>query len=390
MKGINIALFLSLIILSVMATDAAAHASRENYVWINVEVDHVSGRVELNINDINKKLGYSLSLEEEQKLRDIAESEQDIFDYLAANLKLSDESGPIDFLFTRSDISTEAPDFAQYHFKSNRLPVGDDIHIENTIFMSPAHTAEDPLHRSLIVLEYNKHKNLDFGVDTPFLVFGPGKSENTLNVIDPDPILEWKAFFVQGILHIWKGIDHILFVLVLLLTTVLTKVGNRWSPIETFGGAFLNTVKIITLFTIAHSITLGLAAFGILEFNTALIESIIAFSIIIMAISNIFARFHRFAWILVFVFGLFHGLGFASVMSDLQFRTGLMTHILVLFNVGVEVGQLAIVLLVFPLLYWFRQSENYYRLVVVPVSLLGIIIAGMWFVERTGLLSHVA
>ena len=390
MNGIKLNILLVTLLITIVTTNAFAHASRENYVWINIEVDHVSGRVELNVKDIQDKLGLVISQKDEQVLVDIEKNEQEVFDYLEKNIQLSDDEGDLDIQFTGSGRSTDAPEFSQYFFRSDRLPVNDSINIVNTIFLTSEYASKDPLHRSLIVLEYNKHKGLDFGKDTPFLVFGPTKSENTLNVIDPDPILEWQAFFVQGILHIWKGIDHILFVLVLLLTTVLRKTADQWQPIEKFSGAFFNTVKIITIFTVAHSITLGLAAFGVLSFNTAMIESIIALSIVVMALSNIFPKLHLRPWLLVFIFGLFHGLGFATVMSDLQFRTGLMTHILVMFNIGVEVGQFAIVLVVFPILFWLRRSENYFRYVVVPISLLGMIVAGMWFLERTGLTSHVA
>jgi len=388
MNRIKILFSIIAVFMVVLSGNASAHAPRESYVWTNIELDHLSGRVELNVNDIKNKLGVDV-LGNDENQSALKRTEKTIQQYLEANLKFSDSSGEIPYSFTHSDMSTDATEFAQYFYKSIRLPDSESLQIENTIFLTDEYASSDPLHRSLVVLEYNKAEDLDFGKDTPFLVFGPTRSIGSLNTIDPEPILEWKAFFVQGILHIWKGIDHVLFVVILLLTTVLRSDNKKWLPIQSFGGAFLNTLKIVTVFTIAHSITLALAAFGYLEFNSGVIESIIALSIIAMAVNNIFPRFTQHTWLLVFIFGLFHGLGFATVMSDLQFRTGLLTHILIMFNVGVEVGQFAIVLLIFPLLYWIRTSSSYHRFVVVPVSVLGIVVAAVWFMQRTGVSSYV-
>ena len=177
--------------------------------------------------------------------------------------------------------------------------------------------------------------------------------------------------------------------LTLLLTTVLVVQGKQWVPIKDFKSACIKTLKIVTLFTIAHSITLSLAAYGLVSLNSALVETIIALSIIVVALNNIFSRFNSHAWIWIFLFGLFHGLGFASVMADLQFRAVNLSKILVMFNIGVEIGQVVIVLIAFPLLFILRKSPYYRKLVVIPLSVLAILLAGFWVFERTGLIEHV-
>ncbi len=389
MKRIALLVVYTTLIFVGLVGNASAHGARENYVWINIETDHISGRFELNTDDLKNKLGIVIDAEAASREKDLQESAQQVTDYLKENFSISDQEGPFDLTMTELGFSTEAPKFTQYHFKTQRLPASDTLNIQNTILMTPELAKSDPLHRSLIVLEYNKAANLNFGTDTPYLVFGPSKTMAELNIIEPTGILAWQDFFLQGILHIWKGTDHILFVVVLLLTTVLIVSSKRWVPIEKFRGAFFNTLKIITLFTIAHSITLGLAAFGYVSLNSSLIESIIALSIIAMAINNIIPRFNSQAWLLVFIFGLFHGLGFASVMSELQFRTDKMWEILLMFNLGVEVGQLAIVIIVFPILFWLRRYAFYHPFIVVPISLLSIIVAAYWLFERTGMSAYV-
>lgn len=382
--------FSLLVWLLVVSFNAFAHAPRENYVWINIEDDHISGRFELNVADIDNKLKINVDSNSAARLAGVADNAEAIQSYLLSNFSMSDSEGDIPISFVKTGLSAEAADFAQFFFKSDRLPKSDELSITNTVFLTPEFSKDDRLHRSLIVLEYNKAENKDFGLDTPFLVFSPQKSTATLDTVNPSAILEWKDFLVQGVLHIWLGLDHVLFVLVLLLSTVLIVKNGDWQPIDKFRSAFFKTLKIITIFTIAHSITLSLAAFGLVSINSAFIETVIAVSIIAVALNNLVPVFNAHAWILVFVFGLFHGLGFASVMADLQFRTGLMGHILLMFNVGVELGQFAIVALVFPLFFFMRKSSYYRTGVVIPISVLSILLATYWVIERTGLINYVA
>lgn len=382
--------FSLLVCLLFISFNTFAHAPRENYVWINVEEDHVSGRIELNVADINNKLKIDVDANSESRLEGVANHAEEIQAYLLSNFSISDSDGDIPITFEKTGLSAESNEFAQFFYKSARLPNSHEVNITNTVFLTPEFAKNDRLHRSLIVLEYNKAENKDFGLETPFLVFSPQKSTATLDTVNPSPILEWRDFLVQGVLHIWLGLDHVLFILVLLLSTVLIVKNEGWQPIDNFKGAFFKTLKIITIFTIAHSITLSLAAFGLVSMNSAFIETIIAVSIIAVAINNLVPIFNAHAWILVFVFGLFHGLGFASVMADLQFRTGLMGHILLMFNVGVELGQFVIVALVFPLLFFIRKSSFYRTGVVIPISVLSILLATYWVIERTGLINYVA
>lgn len=197
----------------------------------------------------------------------------------------------------------------------------------------------------------------------------------------------------SGIYHIWIGFDHILFLLALLLPSVLrfrSKKGEvtgfdlnnkGWEPVDRLKPALMNVVKIVTFFTIAHSITLCLAAFEIISLPSRLIESIIAISIALAAIHNIYPRFSGKEWLIAFVFGLFHGFGFASVLAE----RGLVGNYLGLsifgFNLGVEIGQLAIILLVFPILYLLRKTFLYPKIRVFG-SIILILFSLYWFIER--------
>jgi hypothetical protein len=179
----------------------------------------------------------------------------------------------------------------------------------------------------------------------------------------------WLEFLQQGFKHILPlGLDHILFI-----TCIF----------------FLNTnIKSIltqaTIFTLAHSITLGLASSGYITAPSDIIEPIIAFSIAVLAIENIFQKqANPYRLIIIFLFGLVHGLGFASALSELDLPTLDFTKALISFNVGVELGQLSIIVLLFLTVKLFLEERSWYRMYVhIPSNAIIGIIALYWTITR--------
>jgi len=369
-----------------IAPGLMAHAPQENYVWLNVEDSAISGRFELNIKDVNDKLGIDVDAAGETRDAGVKATAAAVQDYLRTNFSLVDSAGEIEYEFLEPGVFVEGNAFLQYPFETTRLPVDNNLTVNNSVWVTPDYLKSDILHRSVLVMEHNKSLDKEFGEGNVATVFGPKKLSQEIDLANPGTILEWKDFLYQGVLHIAIGWDHILFILVLLLTVVVRYENGKWVPVDGFKTAFINTLKIVTLFTIAHSITLSLAALGLINMPDALVESVIAFSILAVALNNIFPRFAAHSWILVFCFGLFHGLGFATVMQDLPFRNGFIERILVMFNVGVEVGQLAIVAVAFPILYWLRKQKFYHLAVVSSVSVVAIMVSAYWIAERTGMI----
>ena len=199
----------------------------------------------------------------------------------------------------------------------------------------------------------------------------------------PSPALDLRAGFVDppwwataieygglGYTHILpKGLDHILFVVGLFL------LGTRWRPL----------LLQVTLFTIAHSVTLGLSMLGVVSLPSSIVEPLIAFSIAYVAVENLFTtELSRWRGALVFLFGLLHGLGFAGVLGELGMPPGQFGLALVSFNVGVELGQLSVIALAALAVGWWRLSnlERYRRWVVVPVSLAIALVGLYWTATR--------
>jgi hypothetical protein len=247
-------------------------------------------------------------------------------------------------------------------------------------------------HTALLVIEENKKVGLANNESMHSLQFSPGKTRQELSTTEDFLLRSFLAMIKSGIWHIWMGFDHILFLLALLLPSVLrfrskdevlpVEVQNNvWKPVERFKAALKNVIKIVTFFTIAHSITLCLAAFQIISLHPRLIESIIAISIALAAIHNIYPLLSRKEWLIAFVFGLFHGFGFASVLAEKGLGGSYLGLSVFGFNLGVEIGQLAIIALVFPILYLLRKTFLYPKIRVFG-SIFLIFISLYWFIER--------
>lgn len=180
------------------------------------------------------------------------------------------------------------------------------------------------------------------------------------------------SYIVFGFEHILpKGIDHILFIFGLFLFSIALR------PL------FLQ----ITMFTVAHTITLGLAINGYINLPANIVEPLIALSITYVGIENIFAKgLNKSRLYLVFGFGLLHGLGFASVLSDMGMPEDAFVTALISFNIGVELGQLTIILVAFLLFgFWFGKKLWYKKRVTNPASFIIALVAFYWFIQRLDL-----
>lgn len=210
-------------------------------------------------------------------------------------------------------------------------------------------------------------------------------SDPTAKNPDADTIAPTGAwgFLREGIRHILTGYDHVLFLLCLLLPSVMRRTPAGWRPVDKLTQAVWPVVGIVSAFTVAHSITLGLAAAKVVSLSPAFIEPAIAVTIILAALDNIWPIFPVPRIVVTFFFGLIHGFGFAGVLSELNLPTGEFVIALLQFNVGLEMGQLIIVIGATALLFALRQWPRYRPLVVRGGSFAAITIASIWLIERT-------
>jgi hypothetical protein len=241
----------------------------------------------------------------------------------------------------------------------------------------------DPLHNSIVVVTGNS------GVSTSVLSSTQRQmriflGKESLKELVLRSFANASTFFVSGIYHIWTGLDHILFLLVLLLPCVFIQKTQK-SGQKVKGSlqiVLIDIVYIASAFTLAHSITLTAAAFDIIRLDSSLVEPLIAFSVLLCALNNLikFAPFHG-CWP-AFFFGLIHGFGFASLLS-VSFLPPIARLVSIIsFNIGIEVGQIAIIGLFVPCAYIYRDSIWYKRLVYQGGSVIIVVIATRWMIER--------
>jgi hypothetical protein len=196
-------------------------------------------------------------------------------------------------------------------------------------------------------------------------VFTRDDTEVVITGSAPGVLATVRRFLLLGVEHIATGYDHILFLLALLL----------------IGGGFRTLVGIVTAFTVAHSVTLALATLDVVALPTRVVEPAIALSIAWVAIENVVLDRSHGRWRITFVFGLVHGFGFASILRAMHLPTQSLAASLVSFNLGVEVGQVAVVLLAYPVIVAVQRSHRR-RAIVVVVSGAILALALYWFVQR--------
>jgi hydrogenase/urease accessory protein HupE len=175
----------------------------------------------------------------------------------------------------------------------------------------------------------------------------------------------WFSFFKLGMLHILTGYDHLLFLFALLLRKQ----------------TFKQYAAIVTSFTIAHSITLSLAVLGWITLPSRFVEAVIAFSICYVAAENIFRKEIRHRWSITFLFGLIHGLGFASILREMSIPKSHLAVALLNFNLGIEAVQLSLVILLLPLLTYMFKLKNS-RKIVIYGSYAIVAMGAIWLVQR--------
>jgi HupE/UreJ protein len=230
------------------------------------------------------------------------------------------------------------------------------------------------LHRGLVRIEADGKIQI--------AAFSPGHPTQEFQLVSPVAGGQFFAFLREGVWHIWTGYDHILFLLALLLPSVLQREAGQWRGVGAFGPACLNVLKIVTAFTGAHSLTLSLATLGIVKLPSRLTESAIAVSVALAAGNNLWPLVRERGWIVAFGFGLIHGFGFATALSDLGLVHGGLLAPLIGFNLGVEIGQLAIVAVFLPAAFALRRTWFYQDPLLRLGSALILVVATAWCAER--------
>ena len=395
MNTLRTYLFLCVTCLWILPNVLQAHAPDQSYLYLRIFKEKIDGTVEITTKDLNTALRLGLSTGGD--LDQVKPHLPRIYDYLRKNVAISSIAGdhPLNF----SDITllpvSKVGDFVRFNFNlGNAANVPDELDVRYEVLFD-----NDPKHKGMLVIGHNWKAGVINNESMTSLVFGNKDRRQTL-LLDKGSLWQgFKAMVGLGMWHIYIGLDHILFLLALILPSVVRRregvaatgkgvakffpapTAETWVPVARFGPALWYIVKIVTFFTIAHSVTLSLAALGIVELPSHIVEAIIALSIALAAYHNIVPVFGKREWIIAFGFGLFHGLGFASVLGEKGLSGEFMALSLLGFNVGVEIGQVLIICAIFPFLFLLRKTWVYPKILFYG-SILLILISLYWFFER--------
>jgi len=324
------------------------------------------------VSDLDLALKLDADTDHKVSLDELRSRYSEVKTYALRHLKLSSDGAPGAILFTNTEpriqVFVDGTSTA-LNFVVTNLAIPKILEVDYRFMFDLK-----PLDRGFMQVECH-------GI-TQTTVFTREHPIHRFNLEAPGPAKDFLIFGWHGIWHIWTGFDHILFLLALLLPAVLRFEQNRWEAVTDFRQAFVNVFKVVTAFTVAHSLTLSLAALQILKLPSRLVESAIAFSVLLAAINNVRTLFRGRIWLVAFGFGLIHGFGLANVLTELGLPRRILLVALVSFNVGVEVGQLAIVSLFLPLALALRRTLFYQYLLLKPGSTLIAVIASLWLVER--------
>jgi len=355
---------------ALLAMPACAHKASDSYVTIQRDGAALSGRWDIALRDLDNALGLDVDGDGDITWGEVRTREADIAAYALPRLRVSSagERCMLEPVSWGIDTHTDGT-YAVMRLRGLCAHAGPTLALDYRLF-----EGLDPQHRGLLnFVENGESRSVAFSADAPQRILG-GETGGRLRQV--------ATYVNEGVWHIWTGFDHVLFLLSLLLPAVLWRQARRWESAHSFRAVFVDVGKVVTAFTLAHSITLTLAALSIVVLPSRWVESGIALSVVLAALNNLMPIVRNGRWIAAFGFGLLHGFGFAGALHDLGLPAGSLALSLAGFNLGVEAGQLAIVSLFLPLAFALRSTWTYRRLVLGGGSAAIAAVATVWLVER--------
>jgi len=353
-----------------LSAPAFAHKASDAYLTIERDGRSLRGQWDIALRDLDNALGLDANADGDITWGEVRSRQADIGAYAISRLQVSSGGERCSLSPTAYLIDTHTDGaYAVMTFTGACPQPGPTLALDYRLF-----EGLDPQHRGLLnFVENGQSRSVVFGADTPHRIVGGDSS---------GPVRQFATYLNEGVWHIWTGFDHILFLLSLLLPAVLVRHHDRWQAGASFRASFIDVAKVVTAFTLAHSITLSLAALSIVVLPSRLVESGIALSVVLASLNNVFPVVANGRWIAAFGFGLLHGFGFAGALHDLGLPAGSLALSLAGFNLGVEAGQLAIVMLFLPLAFALRSTWAYRRMVFAGGSVAIATLASVWLVER--------
>jgi hypothetical protein len=362
---------LTILLLSLAAALAHAESAHESLLSLHVDQARVHGEWQVPLLDLDAALALDRNHDGDIAWPEIEDRRKDIEEYLDANLRILADGADPGVRFDKLSFGTRQREpFVLSEFSATASHPIDALDVDYTLLFDAR-----PEHRGSL-------KVIWAGAGSQRAeITAPGAA--TIFVRTAVTRTAFPQLLKSGVWHIWIGYDHVLFLLVLLIPAVLRRTAHGREAATDFSGPFLRVIVIVSAFTVAHSITLSCAALGWIVLPSRLVESAIAASVLIAALVNLLPRTAGASgvWI-AFGFGLLHGFGFANVLSEVGAEGEPVLRTLLGFNLGVELGQLAIVAVFLPIAYMLRGTRFYRTGVLYGGSSAAAACAMVWLWQR--------
>jgi hypothetical protein len=361
---------------------ALAHSSSNSYLTLSAPAGSLTLRADLHLRDVDLVFDLDADRDGQVTWSETHLRKAELASWLERGLQLS-AAGQKCPLGTADLQASQHADgtYLSAQWTPN-CPGLSDLASANLSLRYGLMFAQDSLHRGLL--------KVDLADLQTSALLSPERPEAQVSRADSSTWRVFGRYIVEGVWHIWIGIDHIVFLLSLLVLAPLLPSRQRitqWPAAQQARPVLMDVLAVVTAFTVAHSITLGLTIMEWLTPPPDLVEPAIALSVVLAALNNLLGINSLKRWRLAFVFGLVHGFGFASVLLDLGLPASALVAALGGFNVGVELGQLAIVGVFLPIA-WLLRHTRFYRWVIVAGGSAAIVVLGLfWTLDRIGWLT---
>ena len=363
------------------AAPAHAHKASDAYLLLHRSGDTIDLRWDIALRDLDALLDLDTNADRKLSWGEVRTRLADIHAYALARLRL--QQGRCTLAEARPAAIEDRIDGAylvlQLRGPCAAIATGSALDIDYRLFREV-----DPTHRGLLRVEVEGAaqptvRSLDPSAGTIAVPWPGTPAAAAAGASAPSSDT---SFFRDGIHHILIGYDHILFLVCLLLPAVLRRRPEGWEPVIGWRQAVWPMLGIVTMFTMAHSITLALAGLKVVTISPRIIEPGIAITIMLAAIDNIYPVLRGRRKLFSFLFGLIHGFGFAGALAELDLPLRDFVVALLQFNLGVEAGQLMVVAVVLVALLALRHWRRYPPLVLRGGSALAVLVAAIWLGER--------
>ncbi len=369
---------------AVAPTGASAHAGNQSYLYLDITDKAVGGRVEMPMTDVRDVLGIDLVERGDDLAEDIVTATPALQAYVDQHLSLGANGETWPIVFTTVEPLAADP----LEPSRNYIYVDFLVDLEFETVPRVLDVTFDPFfddirdRDGLLLIGNDVQAGVLNNPDEVFVRFTADSRTQVVSLDDTSWTKNLTASIELGVDHIKTGPDHILFIFVLLLPAVLVFGATRWEPASSFKAALWRILKVASMFTLAHTITFTLAGLDLLPLPPSkVIEAVIALSIAAAAVHNLTPVLINKEWAIAFGFGLFHGMGFASLVGGLETSRSVQLISLLGRNIGIEIGQVAVILVAFPALFVLRRTRAYMPLFkLVSVGL--VMVSLGWMYER--------